>query len=132
METATQFAPTEVIRAVTQDDLAFVRETAAKIRWARTGITWRDHFAAHGPLIDQWLSAGQAVVVELDGVLLGFAIVSDGIVRCAYVKLGFRGQRYALQMLAALGISNPLKAYLPTPSFRAWARHHKLDVTAVS
>lgn len=110
-------------------DAGFVLETACKIRWPK-GTTFREWFAAYVPQVTRWVREGTCLVVDAgDGVtVLGYLIESGGVLRSLYVKRDFRGHGFGLDLLGATTLTRPLRVQDPTPSFNAWARHHKLDV----
>ncbi len=111
-----------------ENERTFVRETCAKVRWPQ-GETWARWLATHGPLIDDWLATGECLVLEQDGVVLGFLVESGGVVRCLYVKRDFRGNRFGLALLEEakpVEVETGLSVYRPTPSFRRWAKLHGL------
>lgn len=116
-----------VIRPMRADERTFVRETCAKVRWPRRGVTWADWLAVHGRLIDDWLATGECLVYEQDGVVLGFVVASNDVIRCLYVKRDFRGNRFGLALVTELlPVVMAVAAYRPTPSFRRWAHLHGL------
>ncbi len=64
----------DIVRAAGPDDMAFVRESAAKVRWQK-GITFRAHRAVHDRQLDQLIAAGgQILVATIHDVILGFVI----------------------------------------------------------
>lgn len=116
-----------------EDERAFVRETCAKVRWPRAGVTWADWITVHGPVVDAWLDSGETLVHEEDGVVLGFLVEAGGVVRCLYVKRDFRGNRFGLELCSARWPHFlVLPAYRTTASFRRWATHHGLEVVEVA
>lgn len=112
-----------VVRPLNRDSATetnFVRETALKVRWPRRdGIGWPEWEEMHAPLVDRAM-AGQALIADVGGVALGFAIVRpDGALFCLYVKRGFRGEGIGAELLRS--VARPLRAVMPTPCWRRWA-----------
>lgn len=111
-------------------DLSFVVETTAKVRWPK-GTLFRDWRPSVEHEVRRHHAAGGVVVADASGVLLGFVITRyDGAVTMLYVKRDFRGADIGRQLLIFAGVTRPVRAVDPTPSFRAWARHHQIQIEA--
>lgn len=118
-----------VIRPMGQADRAFVVETTLKVRQPR-GLSWREWEGLRRSETERIADDGTVLVVEADGVLLGYATAhaSDHgpVLGMLYVKRDFRGDGLGMLLLAALGMNAPVLVDHPTASWRAWARRRQL------
>lgn len=117
------------IRPATAEDLPFVIETAAKVRWPK-GTTFHAWSAAYRTSYHKLVAdGGRVLVAEADGVILGFAIVdAHDRLEMVYVKRDFRGAGIGLQLLGEAGLRPPFHLIRPTPSVRRWLKFHALAV----
>lgn len=143
------------IRPATADDGPFVWETTLKVHQPRSrmadgtsrpAVCWADWVNLRGAETMQMLRDSRVLVMESGNILLGFVVVSQGVVRMLYVKRDFRGNGFGLELLSADGPAidharadarfphlepRPLYAARPTPSWKRWARLHGIQwVTA--
>ncbi|HET7036578.1 MAG TPA: GNAT family N-acetyltransferase [Thermomicrobiaceae bacterium] len=117
--------PLIATRPACADDLPFVLETAAKLRWPH-GVQFRDWRPAHDARVLGIVERGGGIhVAEARGVLLGYAITdAAGALVSIYVKRDFRGAGIGIELLRAAGVDagKPISCERPTPSLRIWAR----------
>lgn len=125
------------IRPMEPADLNFVLETTLKVRQPR-GLSWREWEGLRREETLRTIQGAAVLVVEADGVLLGYAIAAGGWLSMLYVKRDFRGDGLGLEMVRALVLSHDLGndgdalwVEHPTASWRAWARRRDLKWTQV-
>ncbi len=118
------------IRRAVVLDVRFITESTAKVRQPRD-ISWREYERRGMRDAEEALKFGQAHVVEADGVLLGFVIMTGDVVTMLYVKRDFRGLGLGIGLLTAAGALDDapnVRCYAPTESFRLWCRRKKLTM----
>ncbi len=119
------------------DEVTFVRETCAKVRWPHMwsathkrripAVNWADWIRTHGAQVDEWLREGKCLVYAQGDVALGFLVASGGVLRMLYVKRRFRGNGFGLNLLNAwrrITPADPVQLYRPTASIEAWCKFH--------
>lgn len=106
---------------------ALVLESCLRARQP-AAIPWSAWRAMYTPSVDAALATGRCLVLELDGVIVGFAVAATGNVFMLYVKLDFRGNGFGLRLLRELLPDQARKmefvttADMLTPSWKAWCR----------
>jgi len=115
-------------------EYALVLESCLRARQP-AAIPWCAWKAMYAPAIDAALAEGHCLVLEMDGVIVGFAVAVTGKLFMVYVKLDFRGNGYGLRLLRELLPDQARKmdfvttADMLTPSWKAWCRGRGIKFT---
>lgn len=100
-----------------------------------SAIPWCAWEAMYTPAVDGALAKGRCLVLDMDGVVTGFAVAVTGKLFFVYVKLEFRGNGYGLRLLRELLPGQARKmdfvttADMLTPSWKAWCRVRGIKFT---
>ena len=119
------------IRPATEADHNFVWETTLMVRRPH-GVPVKEWRSLHGNETTRVLAEGKTAIIDAEGVILGFVVVSARGLEMLFVKKDWRGLGLGLLLLEEAGACYPgskdiaAPVVAPTPSFRHWTRHHHL------